>query len=464
MRSAIIAGIVAACRDLAFFLSRVPSLRVMNRTPIIRIAGETRASLLGRLIFEGFAVAALVAVVAVPAASAKTAAPVRLSLLPLPAAALGPAARSLPLEADSGNVTARDNDCGRGCVQHFVVEASPVVPNTPSHGPLAFVHAKVGLMTGYGLDYGDAESGGTGVTQVWTRVREYKTSADATKGLVFWRQWDARSLRPGSIHANHTSFPRVSGDFAGSGLLITVKKKTVAAVGHGRFAVLVGYRAANIAPLFGLDEQFTEGRYVADVTVWAGNAGAASRLAPRLATRLDARIKQALAGRLHAKPVKLPPTPEAGPPPGGPDLATLALKPTDLSGDATADPGTYVSDPFSFALSLYGEALQPAGPFDYISQWMSWYPTANEASFEFDFSTTGFNQHPLDLCGLGDGARGFLLNTGVGLNTALLDFHSGRLLEGVAIQNLSTIPIQPSQVESIGQTVANYINADGLGS
>jgi hypothetical protein len=375
----------------------------------------------------------------------KSSARVKLSLLPLPAWSLGPAARSLPLEGDSGTVVARSNDCGRGCVHKIVTEAGPVVPNNP--WMTATDLKKLGLVTGYGLEYGNAESGSTGVTQVWTRVDKYKTSADAGKGLAFWKRWD----------------PQVSGHFARGGLSIAAKREAVAAVGRGRFAVLVGYSAANIAPLFGLDEQFSEGRYVGDVTVWAGNTTDASRLAPRLAKKLDVRIKQALAGLLHAKPVKLPPTPKAGPPPGGPDLAALALKPTDLKGHATAINGLYLDYPF--ARSSYFAELEPAGPFTDVTQEMWWYPTANEASFESDFWASFDAPHQLDLSSLGDGARGYLFNnSGGGANSAAgLLFCSGRLLEAVGI-DLFNGTIEAPEVESIGQTIANAINAAGLGS
>jgi hypothetical protein len=60
------------------------------------------------LLFRVFVSAALVAVVVVPAASAQSAgARVRLSVLPLPASSLGSAAKSLPLQRDSGAISKR---------------------------------------------------------------------------------------------------------------------------------------------------------------------------------------------------------------------------------------------------------------------------------------------------------------------------------------------------------------------
>jgi hypothetical protein len=380
----------------------------------------------------GLVVAGLIVAVAVPAASAMSAVRVKQSVLPLPASSLGSAARSLRLQGDSGVVSNKD----------LLAVELPVTPNR-SFGNAPLEPAKLGRVSGYALDYGHGASGGAGVTEVWTSVDRYKTSTDAKKGLAFWRRWDRLG-------------PKLLG---GGELSVAVQKEKTAALGSGRFAVLVRYSAANIGPLFGVDEQFTEGRYEADVTVWAGSAAAARKLVPALAKKLDARIKQALAGRLHARPVKLPARPKAGPPPGGPDLAQLALKTTDLSGQATALGQDYV--PTLLALSGYQANMHPAGQFKQLVQDISWYPTANEASFNADFEAALFGQDSLDLSSVGDGARGFLANDSTGGSVALF-FSSGQLEE--FLHFTSATAVQTSQVKSIAQTVANYINAAGLGS
>jgi len=386
------------------------------------------------LLFGGLVAATLIAVVAVPAASARSSARVRLSVLPLPASSLGSAASSLPLQGDSGVVTNKDFRTGFGL---------PTTPNRWFASP-PFDPAKLGRTSGYALDYGHGASGGTGVTEVWTSVDRYKSGAAAKKGLASWRRWETNLFL-----ASH-----FRGVFS-----VAVKKQKVAALGSSRFAVLVGYSGANIAPLFGLDEQFTAGRYEADVTVWAGSATAARNLAPRLAKKLEARIKLALAGRLHAKPVKLPPPPKAGPPPGGPALAPLALNTTDLSGQATVASEDY--QPWPFVLSGYGLFMNPAGQFDLLEQDIAWYATANEASFNVDAQLGPLGQGSLDLSSIGDGARGFLSNGSSG-GLAVLGFSSGQLTEFLVMGSLNAI--QPSQAESIAQTVANKINAAGLGS
>ncbi|HZT94503.1 MAG TPA: hypothetical protein VE985_08510 [Gaiellaceae bacterium] len=389
-----------------------------------------------RGLLKGFVVVALIAAVVVPSASAKSKPHAKLSILPLPASSLGAEARSLPLESDSG-VVGNEDSFATG------------LPTTPNRW---YVHApvpqKTGRISGYALDYGDGTSGGAGVTEVSTSVDQYKTSGAAKSMLVFWSKWELNQL--------------VSSTFKG-GLTATVKKenKQAAAVGDwGYFAALVTYRAANIAPLFGFDEQFTEGRYVADATVWAGTAAKAKKLGVALAKKLDARITQALAGRLHAKPVKLPANPVAGPPSGGPDLSSLALTTTDVGGQSVAILQNYQGDPF--ALSYYEVAMSPAGPFGVLNQGIAWFQTANEANFNADVVADHFapTQSPIDLSGIGDGARGAVGNDSSG-GSATVVFASGRLEEFVDIT--STTAIQQSQVVSLAQTMANKINAAGLG-
>jgi hypothetical protein len=381
-------------------------------------------------------VAALIAVVAVPSAAARSAgARVRLSVLPLPASLLGSAAKSLPLQGDSGVIGNKS----------ALASALPLTPNrlfvtAPLNPP-----GQSGRVSGYALDYGHGASGAAGVTEVWSSVDSYKTSADAKKGLAAWKLWETNHFLHSSLH--------------GDALSVTNKKVKAAPLISARFAVLVTYSGQKIAPLFGLDEQFARGRYVADVTVWAGSAQAATQLAPKLAKKLDARIKLALAGRLHAKPVKLPPGPKAGPPPGGPDLAPLALNSTDLSGQVTTGQKGYVRD--LFALSVFQVVMHPAGQFDILQQDIAWYATANEASFTDDVVTDQFGPGSLDLSGIGDGAWGVILSGSSG-DTAVLFFSSGQLDEIVAFESPNAI--QPAQAKSIAQTIANKINQAGLGS
>ena len=260
--------------------------------------------------------------------------------MPLPKSVIGRAAKSLPLEPDSGVAS------NRGPVERGLLL-------TPTHSlaaPAAARGPDLGRIGGYVLDYGLGASGGAGVTEVWTSVDKYRASAGARKGLAFWKSYDR--------------LPPPHDDQGVPALTVVHKSEKVVAVGSRRFAFFVGFRAANFAPVFGLDEQFTEGRYEADVMVWAGTAAAARMLAPRLAAKLDARIRQAMAGKLHATPVKLP-TQESGPPEGGPDLGPLALRTSDLIGQARLLGQAYRVDWVNpTALSDLEVAINPAGPFD----------------------------------------------------------------------------------------------------
>jgi hypothetical protein len=373
---------------------------------------------------------------------------VKLSVLPLPASSIGAVAKSLPLERDGSGVLV--NGKGNVLGKH-VLGSLPVTPNCAYGHAFPVGSAGTGRISGYVLDYGLGASGAAGVTEVRTGVDKYKTSADAKAGLAFWKTNDRRV-----------------GQWVGNGLSVAVRKEKVGTVGGRRFAFLVSYSDANIAPLYGVDEQFTQGRYEADVTVWAGSAAAARQLAPRLARKLDGRIKRALAGKLHARPVKLPPKQKPGPPPGGPDLSPLALQTTDINGPATALAHDYwVGGPLPlFTVSEYWANFIPAGKFDFLSQQIQWFATANQASFQSDFDAAFLDQyqHPLDLSSLGDGARGAVDNTGTGTGTGYseLVFSSGQLEEFVVFAGDDAI--QTSDAQSIAQKVANRIDAAGLGS
>jgi hypothetical protein len=372
--------------------------------------------------WKGLGVAALVAAVLVPTASASSAARVKMSLLPLQQAQLGSVAKSLQVEPGSGVVTNAD-----------------AAGNSWRGSPRMF--KKIGRITGYALQYGDARSGDAGVTEIYTEVSKYKTASGAKKGLAFWKKDD----------------PRVTLLNQG-GFTVTSKAAKVPAVGRARFGDLISYSAANIVPLYNLDEQFTDGRYELDVSVSAGSAAGATQLAPKLAKKLDKRLRQALAGKLHAKPVKVPgPTP-AGPPAGGPDISTLALQTSDFTGTATVQDARYY--PTYFALSHYSLVMEPAGPFDILFQDILWYPTANEAAFWADwdnayFLSSGGSQ--VDLSSVGDGAQGVLDPAGF----VQVVFSSGQLNENIFGLGES---LQASDVQSLAQSAANYINNAGLGS
>lgn len=369
--------------------------------------------------------AALAAVVLVPAASASRTHRVQLALVPLPKSALGAVVHGLALAPDSGPVSNAE---------------------AASHSPDATAAQlkKLGRLGGYALEYGNAFTGAAGVTDVRTGVERYTTAAEARRGLAFWQKEDAKLGRLNQ-----------------PGFTVTNNLVQTPAVGKKHFASLTSYSASNFAPVSGLDEQVADGRYVLDVIVTAGSPAAAEELAPKLAKKLDARLRLALRGRLHAKPVKLPKL-VAGPPPGGPDLTKLALRASDLVGKATVEK-QYVVDPS--ALSDYSVLMLPAGQFDLLDQEIEWYPSANEASFFADFehavalSQSGATD--LDLSSLGDGAQGSVIQ-GSPLSAGIVAFSSGQLAEFLFVGNQGTI--DATDVTNIAQTAAAKIDAAGLGS
>ena len=369
--------------------------------------------------------AVLAAAVFVSAAAASSPRHVKLALVPLPKSVLGPGASAFAVAYNSGPVS------NASAASH----TSDATKGT---------FTKLGRVNGYALEYGNAFTGAVGLTDVHTNVEQYKTKADARRGLAFWKKEDSELGR-----LNHPGF---------SVLNVQVKVPTV---GSRHFAYLTTYSAANIAPVSGIDEQFVEGRYVLEVIATAGTPSIATALAPTLAKKLDARLKLALRGRLHAKAVHVPKL-KAGPPAGGPDLTKLALKATDLAGKVSADK-VFLVDPA--AISDYSVLMLPAGPFDVLDQEIEWYPAANEASFYADFENAAALTQPgttaLDLSALGDGAQGSV-TTGSSLDAGQVFFSTGQLAEFIFVGSQKAI--DPTTVTNIAQIAANKIDAAGLGS
>jgi hypothetical protein len=371
------------------------------------------------------------AVVLVPAASAKSAARVKISLIPLPKSALGPSAHALALAHDSG-----------------VISNTAATNRTADASPGTF--KKLGRVSGYALDYGDAYSGAAGITDIRTTIEEYKTSAGAKRGLAFWRKEDAQL-----------------GALDNPGFVVTDALVKVPAVGKTRFAYLTSFTASNIAPVSSLDERVADGRDVLEVTVSAGTASAAKALAPKLAKKLDARLRLALNGRLHAKLVKLPAKQKAGPPTGGPDLSAIALQTSDFSGAATVVFQGYGVAPAILDFvdlansSEYDVLMVPAGPFDIFIQEVEWYPTANGASFNADFlnafSLSQAGTTALDLSSVGDGAQGSITQ-GSQLSQGVVALSNGQLSEFIDT-GVSQGAIDSNDVTNVAQTAASKIDA-----
>jgi hypothetical protein len=380
----------------------------------------------------------LVAAVLAPAASASRPHRVKLAVVVLPKSALGAAGRSLAVSPDSG-----------------VVSNPVAVGNAVSAHPNTF--DRLGRLGGYELRYGDRYSGRPGVTEIWTGVDTYKTPAAAKRGLAFWRKDDPKITELGHY-----------------GLAVTVKALQAAKVGSHRFAEGSTISVPNAVPLSVVDEQFTDGPYVLHAEVAAASLSAAAHLAGKLALRLDHRLRLAEAGRLHGKPAEVPNQRDAGPPPGGPDLATLALSSADFGGQAKIESDGY-GRPSHPALSTYLLDMEPAGDFGALSQFLDWFPTANDASlvarfegveFAWVFANGVLTGVPgqftqVDVSAAGDNAYGAIVSiaqqgkpTVYVVVVALSSGHAGDLVLAA-----SETPVQSSDVLSLAQLTANRLDS-----
>jgi hypothetical protein len=389
-----------------------------------------------------FVIALLVAAVFAPAAIAahKPKPRVRLPLLPLPQATLGAEGASLQLQwQDSGPVT---NDDAASSANGNV---------TPQR------LKKLGRVLGYSLDYGDPFTGAVGVTEIKTAVDEYKTAADATRGLALWRKDGAQIST------------LAQGNFT-----LTIKKLKPRRVGQAGFSYLISKQAANLSPIYLVDEQAREGRYILDARIGAGGQSAAISAASAVARKLDARIRKAVAGHLRGKPVAIPFPPDSGPPPEGPDLSKLVLQPGDvgqtqiqnlLQGYGTAP----------YAVSDYSMVLTPAGPYDFLTQDLSWYPTAIEATeidayagfFGGDFQVIGgggltFTDTPVNVSSAGDNATAEIVEVGSSSGGAFFSFafvtlRKAQLVDSVTL--LSENAVDPTGLQSVANAMASRLDA-----
>jgi hypothetical protein len=251
-----------------------------------------------------------------------------------------------------------------------------------------------------------------------------------------------------------------------SGLQATSTSFKAPNLGAARFGSLQTVTVLGLAPLSSSDVQVADGSYVLDVQVSSSSASTAKSLAAKLSKTLDARLHQALAGKLRAKPVKLPAKRTAGPPAGGPDLATLALATSDFTGSATLVSSGYHADPQ--AISEYEASFAPAGAFGAVNQLIEWYPTSGDATFLASFEealvTAGLggagSATPVDLSSVGDNAHGAVLQLTAGGSTvylAVVTLARGQATDLAAAASQSQI--QVSDVQSLAQAMANHLDA-----
>jgi len=286
---------------------------------------------------RGLAAVALAAAIFVPGAAARAATGVELSVVPLPKSALGGAGHALPIAHDSGVVSNAE----------AASEATAEVT--------AKQLKSLGRVTGYLLDYGNPFGGRAGIRQIQTETDRYRSAADARAGLAFLRKDE---LKAPTLKKYGIEFTRCT-SWGSPGIPAR----------HWAYAGTASVKG--LTPIHGVDAQFQQGEYLLDVSVSASSASAAARLAPQIARQLYHRMRLALAGRLHASPVKLPAALKPGPPPHRPHPVSLVLRKADLSGSVTVAKAGYSRPKNSLdpnALSAYDLTMTPAGPFPYLSQ------------------------------------------------------------------------------------------------
>lgn len=385
---------------------------------------------------KGFVVAALAAAALVPAAAASSASGVELSVVPLPKSALGAAGHGLPLAHDSGSVSN--------------AEAAGEATGTVTAAQLN----RLGRVGGYLVDYGNPFGSASGIREIQTEVDKYRSASAARKGLEFWRRDEVKT----------TQLKKLGIDF-------TVKKLGLSGIPGPHWAYAGTATIKGLQPVLGVDAQFQQGSYLLEVSVSSGSSAGAARIVPGLARKLSQRMRLALAGRLHAKPVKLPPTLKPGPPAHGPKPSALVLTTADLGGSATVVHKTY-SDPKEAldpnAVSVYDQALTSSGTYTFLTQEVLVGSSNLEAQYFGAIavgavaaaSGNGSKATPVTLSGVGDNARAELVQVTLNGRTAheaIVSLEHGSYLDFLVAASSS--PFSASDVQSLAHLAAKRLDA-----
>lgn len=381
---------------------------------------------------------------AAPAGPVHTATPVNLALLPLQKAQLGGAGAPLALTLNSG---AGPYFYGAGSTSYM--------------GRLQWDVTKLGQGDSYSLDYGTAFTGCKCITEIRTSVERFRTAAIAKKRLVFWKRSDEQvvslDVEPGfavDVHRFVNAPP----------------------VGTRRFAYFTEYRAEGAGRARAVDERFIDGRYVFQVEIHWGSGSSGITVASKLAQRLDRRLRLARVGRLHATPAKLPQPVPPGPPPGGPDLSTLVLQPSDLPAGAAGDePAHYSWDPF--ALSDYRASYRWGARralYWLVGEDIQWYSTAREAMFWSAYEgaaeladrvASGWPKERTRITSLkldGGGRATVTWFPGGPGSFAVVSLSRGRVAAGLTVvSNKADLPA--SDVQALGRAAAARLDAGVIG-
>jgi hypothetical protein len=391
----------------------------------------------------GVVAVALAAATLMPGAgsAASGTAPVKLAIVPLPKSALGAAARALPIARDSGVVSNAD------------AASNSIAKVTPAQ------LTRLGRITGYLLDYGTPFSARPGIREIQTEIDRYRTAADARNGLAFWRRDEVKG-------------PSLLKKF---GLDLSLKKQQLPGVSGASWSYGGTLAVKGLEPMHGVDAAFQRGQYVLDVSVSAGSAASAERLAPTIARTLFERARLAFAGRLHAGSVRLPRPLRPGPPPHGPKPADMVLTKSDFGGSATIQRQGYGKPKDSLdqnALSAFDQTMAPAGSFLDVSQEVVVGGSRLEVRYfaavlpgEAAYGLGSKSQpDPVALGGVGDNARAGIVKVAVGGRTgyaAVVVLSRGSYLDFVVATRLSAIT--KTEVRKLAQSGAKRVDA-GFGS
>jgi hypothetical protein len=377
-------------------------------------------------------VAAFAAAVLVPVASASP--QPKLALLPLPRAELGAAGRSLNLAPDSG----ADSNAHSASQSSGNVTAARL--------------KRLGRISGYLLDYGTPFSESRGVSEIATEVERYRTASAARRSLGFWRtqELDVRQLKK-------------------LGLDVSFKKVALGQVQRPYWAYLSTGRVHGLKPVYAVDAAMVAGAYLLDVSIAAGSPGAAKRLAPVIAQKLERRFRLAQEGRLQAKPVKLP-LGKPGPPARGPKPKRIVLTRSDMGSPATIRHAAYVSPRNAFdeySISAYDLAMAPAGSYGDLAQEVSVARSALEVKY-FAVLAAGALAHgagaagtttPVDLSGVGDNAFGALVRVSAGgssVSEAIVVLSRGKYLDFLVAA--AAAKLAAADVQSLAHKAAHRLD------
>ena len=386
------------------------------------------------MVRRGALVAAFVAAVLLPVASASAASQIKLALLPLPKAALGQAGHSLSLAPDSG------------------VDSNEHSASQATGNVTAARLKRLGRISGYLLDFGTPFSDSPAVSEIQTEVERYRTLAAAGKGLGFWRkqELDVRALKQFGLH-------------------VSFQKVVLPHAPRPNWAYLTTGRIHGLKPIYGVDAQMVEGAYLLDVSIAAGSSAAAKRLVPVIAQKFDRRFRLARQGRLHGKPFKLS-RPKPGPPAHGPKPSRTVLTRGDVGSPSTLRHAGYVSPRNAFdeyAVSAYDLAMVPAGTFGELQQEVSVAASALEVKYfaalaagAFARGGGGGTATPVDLSSVGDDAFGELLQITIGSNSAseaIVVLSRGKYLDFVVAA--ANAKLSATDVQSLAHKAAHRLDA-----